>query len=165
MGRAYRFEFKRLDVYQVAVEHFRWTCDVVRRLPRGPFKVTDQAIGASLSVMGNIGEANGRDRKPGEVEQHYRYAQGSTIESATHLDAFSGLGVIPEEEYNVAEERLARIGMMLTRLIHKQRRRRAPTRPKIEDRPSKIENRRSTIEGRSSKIEAIENRPRKVREA
>ena len=113
MGREYRFEFKRLDVYQVAVEHFRWTCDVVRRLPRGPFKVTDQAVGSSLSVMGNIGEANGRDRK-----------------------------------HNAAEERLARIGMMLTRLIQLQRRRRAPTRPKIEDRPSNIEDRTSKIESR-----------------
>ncbi|HUG40800.1 MAG TPA: four helix bundle protein [Longimicrobiales bacterium] len=124
MAKRYRFSFKRLDVYRAAVEHFDWTARVVARMPKGPFKVIDQAVGASLSVMGNIGEAHGRDAKAGEIEQHYRYAQGSTFESATHLDAFSALGVITDEEYNAEEDRLARIAMMLTRLMQKQRRRR-----------------------------------------
>ena len=142
MARRYRFAFKRLDVYQAALEHFQWTCEIAQRLPRGPFKVTHQAIGASLSVLGNVGEAHGRDRKPGEVEQHYRYAQGSTFESATHLDAFAALGVISDEEYNAEEERLARIGMMLSRLVQKHRRRRpASGAPHAEDRRSKIEHR------------------------
>ena len=123
MARDYQFGFKRLDVYRAAVEHFEWTCEVVTRMPKGPFRVTDQAVGASLSVMGNIGEAHGRESRAGEIEQHYRYAQGSTFECATHLDALSALGVISDEEYNAAEARLARIAMMLTRLIQKQRRR------------------------------------------
>lgn len=124
MAKVYRFGFKRLDVYQVAVEHFEWTCDIVARSSKVPFKVVNQSVGASMSVMGNIGEAHGRETKPGETEQHYRYAQGSTFESATHLDAFSALKLIDDDEYNAEEERLARIAMMLTRLIQKQRRRR-----------------------------------------
>lgn len=122
MAKQYRFRFKHLDVYQQAVEHFKWTCQVVQRMPRGPFKVSDQAVGASLSIVGNIGEASGREKKWGEVQQHYRYAQGSTCEAATHLDAFAALGVIDEDEYNAAEERLARIAAMLTRLAQRQRR-------------------------------------------
>ncbi|MBW3555233.1 MAG: four helix bundle protein [Gemmatimonadetes bacterium] len=124
MGKRYRFGFKRLDVYRAAVEHFEWTCTVVQRMPKGPWKVTDQAVGAALSVMGNIGEAHGRDARAGEIEQHYRYAQGSAFESATHLDAFAALGAISDEEYNREEDRLTRIAMMLTRLMQKQRRRR-----------------------------------------
>ena len=58
--------------------------------------------------------------------------------------------MITDEEYNAAEERLARIGMMLTRLIQKQRRKGPQTRPKIEPRPSKIEPRPSKIEDRRS---------------
>ena len=134
MAKRYRFLFKRLDVYRAAVEHFEWTCHVVERMPKGPFRVIDQAIGAALSIMGNTGEAQGRVAKPGEIEQHYRYALGSTFEAATHLDAFSALGVIDDAEYDAAEERLARIGMMLTRLMQKQRRRRRALRRERRER-------------------------------
>lgn len=122
MAKNYRFGFKRLDVYQEAVAHFDWTCEVVQRMPKGPWRMVNQAVSASLSIMGNIGEANGRDKKHGEVEQHYRYSQGSTFESATHLDAFASLNVITDDEYNAAEQRLARIAAMLTRLMQRQRR-------------------------------------------
>lgn len=122
MAEGHGFRFKRLDVYQLAVEHFDWTCRVVQRMPKGPFKVTNQALGASLSIMGNIGEANGRDRRPREVQQHYRYALGSTYEAATHIDAFSALGVVGEAEYRAAEERLSRIAAMLRSLTQRQRR-------------------------------------------
>ena len=135
MAKRYRFRFKRLDVYQAAVEHFVWTVDVVRRMPNGPYVVTNQFLGASLSIMGNIGEANGREKKPGEVAQHYRYAQGSTFESATHLDAMSAMKVITDDEYNAEEEKLARIGSMLTRLTQKARRERRRTR-QLERRPA-----------------------------
>lgn len=124
MAKRYRFRFKRLDVYQAAVEHFVWTVQVVQRMPNGPYVVTNQFLGASLSIMGNIGEADGREKKPGEVAQHYRYAQGSTFESATHLDAMSAMKVISDDEYNGEEERLARIGSMLTRLSQRSRRER-----------------------------------------
>lgn len=122
MDDAYRFRFKRLDVYGMAVEHFEWTCRVVDRMPRGPFKMTNQAVGAALSIMGNIGEANGRDRQPGEVQQHYRYALGSTFEAATHIDGFRALRVIDDEEHANAEERLSRIAAMIRSLNERQRR-------------------------------------------
>jgi four helix bundle protein len=84
----------------------------------------NQVVGASLSIMGNVAEANGREKEPGEVEQHCRYAQGSTFESAGYLDALSALEVIDDDEYNVQEEHLARIAAMLTRLMQSHRRRR-----------------------------------------
>lgn len=133
MSRHHRFRFKGLDVYQGAMEHFAWAADVVGRMRKGPFVITDQILSASLSIAGNIGEANGREKKWGEVELHYRYAQGSVFEAATHLDALMALGVITDAEYNDAEDRLARISAMLTRLLQAQRRRRtANARPKAE---------------------------------
>ena len=123
MEKEIRFAFKRLDVYAAGVEHFQWVCEVVRRLPRGHYKVIDQAESASLSIMWNIGEAHGRSARAGEIEQHYRYALGSTFESATHLDALFALGVMSVVEYNAAENRLSRISMMLTRLMQKQQKR------------------------------------------
>jgi four helix bundle protein len=130
MAKQYRFRFKSLDVYQAAVAHFLWTVEVLRRLPKGPFVVPNQITGASLSIVGNIGEANGRDKQPGEIEQHYRYAQGSAFEAATHLEALSALGVITDDEYNAQELHLARISAMLTRLMQRERSQRTPLREK-----------------------------------
>ena len=123
MGSEWRFQFKRLNVYQEAVDHFAWAVDAVRRSPQVPFKVSNQVTGASLSILSNIGEANGRDQKAGEAVQHYRYAQGSTFECAAHLDALAALDLIDEGEYRIAEERLTRISSMLSGLIRRQRRR------------------------------------------
>jgi four helix bundle protein len=128
VARSYRFRFKTLDVYRLAVEHFHWTCAVVDRMPKGPWEVTRQAVSAALSIMGNVGEANGRGPKAGEVRQHYRYAQGSTYEAATHLDAFAALKVIDDDEYNAAEHRLQRIAAMLTSGMKRQRRQPAAAR-------------------------------------
>ncbi len=143
MESGYGFRFKRLDVYRLAVEHFEWTCEVARRMPRGPFKVTNQAMGAALSIMGNIGEANGRDERPGEAEQHYRYALGSACEAAAHVDAFAALRVIDDAEHQAAEERLSRIAPMLRSLGQRQARsarRKAPNKkfapPRGSDTPA-----------------------------
>jgi four helix bundle protein len=129
MAKRYRFRFKTMDVYQAAVGHFAWTVKMVGRLPRGPFAIPNQMVGASLSILGNVAEANGREKQPGEVEQHYRYAQGSTFESAGYLDALYALEVIDDDEYNAQEEHLAGIAAMLTRLMQSHRRRRPPEEP------------------------------------
>jgi four helix bundle protein len=118
-----RFGFKRLDVYQAAVEHFGWVAEVVARMERVPFKVTGQLTGASLSILSNIGEANGREGRPGEAEQHYRYALGSTFEAAAHLDALAAMGVIADEEYVDREARLGDLAAMLSGMIRRHKRR------------------------------------------
>jgi four helix bundle protein len=129
MAKRYRFRFKEMDVYQAAVEHFVWTVQAVARLPRGPFVIPNQVVGASLSIVGNVAEAKGREKKPGEVEQHYRYAQGSTFESASYLDVLSALETITDDEYNDREDHLARIASMLTRLMQNEQKKRARTHP------------------------------------
>lgn len=156
MAKNYQFGFKRLDVYQEAVAHFDWTCEVVRRMPNGPWRMVNQAVSASLSIMGNIGEANGRDKKHGEVEQHYRYSQGSTFESATHLDAFASLKVITDDEYNAEEQRLARIAAMLTKLMQRQRRK---ARGERQGKPRHAAKRREFPNPRVSGVPAGAKRP------
>ncbi len=114
------FPYKDMDVYKAAREHFGWCIGVVRSRRQIPAVVRDQLLRASLSVPANIGEANGRWKRPGEVEQHYRYAQGSTYESAALLDALVDLTAIDDEEYRAGEERLERIARMLTGLMNRQ---------------------------------------------
>lgn len=124
VAKEYRFNFKNLDVYQAAVDHFVWTVQVVAELPGAPFAIRSQFLRAALSIMANIGEANGRDKKPGETEQHYRYALGSAHECAAFLDALAALRSMSDGEYNQREEHLARIASMLVRLMQKHSARR-----------------------------------------
>jgi four helix bundle protein len=124
MPRIHRFNFKKLDVYAAAIDHFTWTVDVMARMPTAPFPIRNQVLAAALSVPANIAEANGRDRQPGEAEQHYRYAQGSTYESAAYLDALAALQAITDDEYNTREQELARMAAMITRLMRRQAARR-----------------------------------------
>ncbi|HSH46751.1 MAG TPA: four helix bundle protein [Longimicrobiales bacterium] len=123
MARVYRFNFKNLDVYQAAVDHFGWTARVVGELSRPPFAVTNQFLSAALSIVANIGEANGREKRPRETEQHYRYALGSTHECAAVLDALWAMDLIDERDYNEREENLARIASMLVRLMQREEKR------------------------------------------
>ena len=120
MARIYRFDFKRLDVYQAAVAYFAWTVQMVSQLPWRFKRLSDQMLGAALSMVGNLGESGGRTRKPREASQHFRYAQGSAHESAAYLDALAAVGLLSDEEYNQKEAELADIGAMLTRLIQYQ---------------------------------------------
>ena len=124
MSKTYRFPFKQLDVYQASVDHFCWCAATLTRIRHVPFVIRDQILGAALSVPANIGEANGRWKKPGEVEQHYRYAQGSTYESAAFLDILSSMHAIDDETYNSREDNLARIAQMLTSLMNRSARHR-----------------------------------------
>ncbi len=112
-----RFDFKTLDVYRVALDHYAWVIAVTGRLPRHHGRLQDQLLGGSLSILGNIAEASGRRGRPAEVRQHYRYAQGSTHECAAYLDALRCVGAIDEATRDHRERKLADVGSMLTRLI------------------------------------------------
>ena len=112
-----RFNFKRLDVYREAIDHFAWTVQVVARMPTAPFAIRNQVLGAALSVVANIAEGSGREKRPGEAEQHYRYALGSTYESAAFLDALAAMEVITGHERDTQETKLDRIAGMLSRLM------------------------------------------------
>jgi four helix bundle protein len=120
------FNFKRLDVYKAAIAHFAWTVGALARIPTAPFPLRNQILAAALSIPANIAEANGRDRQPGEAEQHYRYALGSTYESAAFLDALAAMGVVDTTEHAEREQQLDRIAGMLARLMrrHASRRKR-----------------------------------------
>jgi len=125
VAKIYRFNFKNLDVYQAGIEHFAWTVNIIAMLPDVPFALRNQILGAALSTPANVAEANGRDARAGESEQHYRYAQGSVYECAAYLDALAAMNAIDDAEYNLREERLARTASMLHRLAQKHSRRRS----------------------------------------
>jgi four helix bundle protein len=112
-----RFNFKNLNVYREAVDHFGWTVRVTVGARGVPFVIRDQVLSAALSIVANIAEANGRDRRAGEAEQHYRYALGSTYESAAFLDALLAMGVVDPAECRRREDNLDRIAGMISGLV------------------------------------------------
>ena len=116
-GRGGRFDFKRMDVYRAALRHYAWTVDVTGRLGWRHRRLADQMLGAALSIPGNIAEAAGRRGRPLDVRKFYRYAQGSTHESAAYLDALRAIGAIDDDTHAEREAALADIGSMLTRLM------------------------------------------------
>jgi len=128
MARITRFDFKKLDAYEAALDFFGWAVQVTGRISWRYRSVGDQFIRAAASILGNLGESGGRRRMPAESSQHYRYAQGSTHECAAYLDALVLMGTIDDDAYNDREAQLARIGSMITRLIDHQERRRGRTR-------------------------------------
>jgi len=117
-----RFAFKRLDVYQAALEFWQWALRVATRILRNRFFVTDQFLRAALSVSLNIAESAGT-KTPAEAANHCRHAAGSTTECAAMLDSLRAMQVISEKEYDEQEERLARIVAMLTQLLQRHQRR------------------------------------------
>ncbi len=121
MAVEYRFDFKRLDVYRAAVQHLGWCLEVASRMRWDRKVLTSQMLRAALSTVLNIAEAGGR-HSPGESAQHLRYAQGSLYESAAMLDALILMGVIDQDAFDHQEERLARIGAMLTAMIRQKAR-------------------------------------------
>ncbi len=125
MSRSSRFDFKRLDVYEAALDFFTWAAEVSGGISWRHRAVGDQLIKAANSILGNLGEASGRRSMPKESRQHYRYALGSDHECAAYLDALLALGVIDEEARDEREDQLARIGSMISRLMaHQSRKRR-----------------------------------------
>ena len=122
MPHRYHFDFKRLDVYELALDFFVWAVQVTAKIPWRFRAVGDQFIRAAASILGNLGESSGRLGQPGESSQHFRYAQGSTHECAAYLDALLCIGVIDEDARQQREEQLARVGSMITRLMQRQER-------------------------------------------
>jgi four helix bundle protein len=122
MAKAIRFDFKKLDVYQAALDHYEWCLDVASRIPPDRKVVTWQMLRAALSAVLNLGEAGGR-RTAGESAQFLRVARGSAFECAAMPLLLQG--VIDEDEYNAQEQLLSRIGAMLSTMIRKK----TPIRP------------------------------------
>jgi four helix bundle protein len=117
--RVRRFDFKELDVYQAALAHYEWCLDVASRISPDRKVITWQMLKASLSVLLNLGEAGGR-RGAAESAQYLRVARGSAFECAAMLDGLAAMEVITDDEYNVQEQLLARVGAMLSTMIRRK---------------------------------------------
>ena len=78
--------FRKLDVYQVAVPFVPLAAAIADSLPPRYASLADQLRRASLSIPLNIAEGSGKSTSP-DQRRFYAIARGSAMECAAILDA------------------------------------------------------------------------------
>jgi four helix bundle protein len=109
--------FKKLDVYQCSVQLVVLTAEVLDQLgkSKGNAVIADQLKRAVFSVPLNIGEGAGRSGAADRA-RHYAIARGSAMECGAIYDAALALKLVDEATAARAEDLIARIVGMLTRM-------------------------------------------------
>jgi four helix bundle protein len=107
--------FQKLDVYQCSIEFVGRAVKIGSSLPKGHAELRDQLRRAALSVPLNIGEAAGRASEA-DAARHFAIARGSAMECAAVLDVMHTLGLVAESHHREANDLLARVVAMLTKL-------------------------------------------------
>ena len=107
--------FQKLDVYRCSIDFVGRAVEMGATLPKGHAELRDQLRGAAFSVPLNIGEAAGRASEA-DAARHFAIARGSAMECAAVLDVMHALAVVDEAQYREANDLLARVVAMLTKL-------------------------------------------------
>jgi four helix bundle protein len=114
------FDHERLDVYHVELEFVAWVSDLFEFLSKLPVartrEVCDHLDRASLSVLFNTAEGNGKRQKQIR-SKFFDDARGSATECAAALDALVAKRLITKGQSQAGKELLERIVAMLTKLV------------------------------------------------
>ena len=118
------FLFKKLIVWQRAMEFAKLVYDLVKKLPAEErFALADQLRRSAVSIPSNIAEGNGRAGNR-DYSHFLSIARGSLYETVTQLELAKELGYVGgdsrssstfDEIYSLAEE----ISRMLTSMLKK----------------------------------------------
>jgi four helix bundle protein len=87
--------FRKLDVYQVAVRFLPLIAAIADSLPPRSAGLADQLRRASLSIPLNIAEGSGKSTGP-DQRRFNAIARGSAMECAVILDACTALALIEQ---------------------------------------------------------------------
>jgi len=116
------FDHEKLHVYQRQLEFLEWVTlllDEVQRHDAGKTsEVRRQLDRASLSVLLNIAEGNGRRRQQTRAK-FLDDPRGSASESAACLDALVAKRVCSPERVRPGKQLLERVSSMLTKLVQR----------------------------------------------
>ena len=114
------FDHEKLEVYQLELRFVAWTGELLEEISGKPTKrtaeVCDQLDRASLSVLLNTAEANGRRQRPQRAKQ-FDDARGSATECAACLDALVAKKIFPEARGLEGKRMLSQIVRMLSGLV------------------------------------------------
>ena len=114
------FDHEKLEVYRLELGFVAWAGELLEEVSGKPTKrtaeVCDQLDRASLSVLLNTAEANGRRQRPQRAKQ-FDDARGSATECAACLDALVAKKVFSEERVLNGKRTLSQIVRMLHGLV------------------------------------------------
>jgi len=108
--------YQQLRVWQDAIEFYRLTSHVFRKLPYELKRVGSQAIAASDSVHRNIAEGYCR-RSIREYLNFLNIALGSLGESVSGLHAYRTAGQISDEDFSALDQLAYKLENGLLKLV------------------------------------------------
>jgi four helix bundle protein len=115
-----QFDHEKLDVYQLQLQFIGWLADLFEELqlakPRRVAETLDQLDRASLSVLLNIAEGNGR-RPSQQRVRFFDDARGSVTECAACLDALVAKRAANVARVTAGKALLIRVISILTKLV------------------------------------------------
>ena len=116
------FDHDKLDVYALELQFVTWTTDFLDEVSQSPVsrrrELVDQLDRASISVLLNTAEGNGKRQGP-QRARYFDDARGSALECAACLDASVAKRITKSDRICPGKELLARIVAMLTRLVER----------------------------------------------
>lgn len=112
------FLFEQLDVYQRALGFADRVSGLTRPFPRHFWYIADQFNRASLSIVLNLAEGNGRGT-PMDKRRFLFVARGSMLECVPLVDMCSRKKLLPQETCLELRGTLVDLSKMLARLIER----------------------------------------------
>ncbi len=116
----FQFDHEKLDVYQLELQFLGWVTplleDAKRTVGARMAEVCDQLDRASLSILLNTAEGNGKRQRQVRAK-FFDDARGSATECAACLDALVAKGACASSRIQEGKDMLFRIVSMLTKLI------------------------------------------------
>jgi len=114
----FKFDFEKLEVYQLALEFLSELFKIYRRLPRDlQYSIGNNFIRAGLSISNNLAEGSGKKSKK-EKARYYGTSLDSTRECISMINVLLREKLIDKETYLMLRQKGKRITSMITGLIN-----------------------------------------------
>jgi four helix bundle protein len=110
-----RMNFRDLIVYQQSVQVLPIAAEIATALPQVHSGLADQIRRASVSIPLNIAEGSGKTTRP-DQRRFYAMARGSAMECGAIVDACVALKLVREDRATAANELLASVVRMLSKM-------------------------------------------------
>lgn len=115
-----KYDYKKLDAYKEAKNLVMMVYRLMKQFPKEEmYALCDQLRRAVISVPSNIVEGTGRFSTKEQV--HFlEIAYGSLLEVECQLDIAHDLAYISDEDWNIANEQIRKVGALLAGLRTKR---------------------------------------------
>lgn len=107
---------EKLHVYQASTEFLAISFSVIKNMPSGYGFLSDQLKRASLSIVLNIAEGNGKFTQKDKAK-FYHIARGSATECGAIFDAAHIMKILDSEQWQNGKSLLTRIVSMLCKML------------------------------------------------